>query len=111
MPVSKRRPAATRKRAASRRHRAAGKVASFIEAPWLTWQKVHGEPDRPPDALTVLEHMPFRIDWGDRLNWTCLAELSGMLGIDVAKLAHFASLGYLAWLDDYGIAVATVPDR
>jgi hypothetical protein len=84
-PKSRRRPAAARKLAASRRNCQGGAGAreddayKFIEAPWVTWQQVNADPAAVPRMLTVLEHTPFRLAGaeGTEGSLTTLAEMSG----------------------------------
>ena len=98
--------------ARQRRARRAGsnQIAQFGAAPWLLWHDVHDDPNGSPNgALVVLESEPFLIDWGDRVARTCLAQLSGLLGVGVADIRRVAELGYLGWADQTSTAVACAP--
>jgi hypothetical protein len=118
MPRSRRRPATVRKKAAAARRRQlsslvkddpGGRVAEFTDAPWLTWELVRDNPDAPLHALEILEQTPFRMDWGDRIAPVSLAQIAGMVGIEIARLRWFADRGYLAWDPATRTVIATVP--
>jgi hypothetical protein len=84
-------------------------LAEFTDAPWLAWQRLRGAADAPSGALAVIEHTPFRMDWGDRIGSASLADLSGMLGVGLADLATLAGRGYLGWDCEARMAIACVP--
>lgn len=51
------------------------------------FERVRDNPDMPPHALEVLELVPFRMDWGDRIGYTSLAGLPRWPGSMAAMAA------------------------
>jgi hypothetical protein len=80
----------------------------FTDAPWLIWQQMYDMP-APAQALAVLEHTPFRMDFGDRITHISLAGLADMLDVDVAHLAEVAGKGFFCWDPITRMVIATVP--
>lgn len=115
MPKSKRRPAAVSKAKSAARRKLADADdddLGFIESPWATWQRAKQDArvQESSEMLTVLEHMPFRVNQGA---WTSLASMATEAGQTVAEAveshAWLESQGFVAWDHATQSAILTVP--
>ena len=116
MPTSRRRPAAARKIAASRRPRQGqpSKALGFTEAPWTTWQRVLDDPTAPAGALAVIEDTPFRLGYESEPGATVtLAQLCEDAGTSITELISAqqwtADQGFLRWDPGSRTAILCVP--
>lgn len=119
MPKSKKRPKAVAKaRAATRRQQqpapAAGEDLGLVQSPWATWLRIKEktEVEMRSEALTFLEHYPFRI--GDRA-CTSLADMANETGQSVDEVVEaqifLESGGFLVWDRGAQSAVPMIPAR